>query len=153
VADIEQTTVDVENITKALEQKFAANTAIAGVVPTLAAAPFTPHYTTLDGVLRYKESGTPANDEADAGGLFTLAHTQPSILEWVMLDLGASVAYTIAIVTSAGDWEVAAGTGQYVVVNPVAPIMPGETIKITAAAPGAVKSWIRVYVRSDQARR
>jgi hypothetical protein len=153
MADIEQTAVNVEMITKALEQKFAANIAKTGVAPSLAAAPFTPHHGENDGVLRYKESGTPTNDEADLGGLFTLAHTQPAILEWVMMDLGASVAYTVSIVTTAGDWEVASGTDRYVVVKPTAPLMPGESVKVVAAAPGAVKSWIRIYVRSDQARR
>jgi hypothetical protein len=153
MADIEQTTVNVEMITKTLEQKFAANIAKTGVAPSLAAAPFTPHHSEDDGILRYKESGTPANDEADAGGLFTLDHQQPAVLEWVMMDLGASVAYTISIVTTAGAWEVASGTDRYVVVKPTAPLMPGEAVKIVAAAPGAVKSWVRVYVRLDQARR
>lgn len=154
MADLEQTSIDIEVIVKALEQKFGANIAVTGIAPALSGNAFTPHYGEADGILRYKESGTPANDEADVGGLFTLAHKQPGVLEWVMLDLGASVAYTVHIVTSAGDWEVASGTGQYVILTPRAPLMPGENIKVTAAAPGAgKKSWMRIYVRSDQARR
>lgn len=153
MADLAQTDVDIEVITKALEQKFGDNIAATGVAPSLAAQPFSPHHSEADGILRYKETDTPANDEADLGGLFTFAHKQPALLEWVMMDLGASVAYTVNIVTSAGDWQVAAGTSQYVILTPRAPLMPGENVKITAAAPGAgKKSWARVYVRSDQAR-
>ena len=153
MADLEQTSIDCEVITKALEQKFALSIAKTGVAPSLAAAPFTPHHAEADGILRYKESGTPANDEADLGGLFTLAHLQPAILSWVMMDLGASVAYVVSIVTTAGEWEVASGTGRFVIVNPNAPIMPGENVKITAATPGAVKSWMRIYVISQQSHR
>lgn len=153
MADIEQTTVDIEVITKALEQKFALNTAVTGVAPELGGNPFTPHHAEADGILRYKESGTPANDEADAGGLFTFAHKQPAVLEWVMMDLGDVEDYTVSIVTSAGEWQVAAGTAQYVILTPHAPLMPGENVKITAAAPGAGnKAWVRVYVVSEQAR-
>jgi hypothetical protein len=87
------------------------------------------------------------------GGLFTFAHLQPALLEWVMMDLGASVAYTVSIVTSAGDWQVASGTSQFVILTPRAPLMPGENIKVTFAAPGVGnKGWVRVYVRSDQSR-
>jgi hypothetical protein len=153
MADIEQTSIDIEVITKAIEQKMGTNIAMTGINPELAGNPFGPHYGTDDGITRYKEIDTPANDEADDGGLFTLTTKQPGILEWIMMDLGASVAYTVAIVTSAGDWQVAAGTAQFVILTPRAPIMPGENVKITAAAPGAgKKSWARVYVRSDQAR-
>jgi len=152
MADIEQTSIDIPVIVKAIEQKFAVSIAKTGIAPELAGQPFGPHYGTEDGIVRYKEIDTPANDEADKGGLFTLANEQPGVLEWVMMDLGASVLYTVDIVTSAGDWEVASGTAQYVVIHPVAPIMPGENVKITAATPGANKAWMRIYVRSDQAR-
>lgn len=148
-----QTSVDVPVLTLALEQKMTTNVAITGVAPSLASEPFTPYFDDTDGIIRYKQHDNTANDEADLGGLFTLDHTQPGIFEWVMMDLGAAVLYTVNIVTSAGTWQVATDTAQYVVLTPRAPIMPGETIKITAAAPGAgKKSWMRVYLRSDQAR-
>jgi hypothetical protein len=154
MADIQQTTMEIPVITTALEQKFAANIEITGIAPELSTEPFTPYYNSDDGIIRYKQHDDTVKVEADKGGLFTFHHTQPGVLEWVLMDLGASVAYTVNIVTSAGTWQVAADTAQYVFVNPRAPLMPGETIKITAAAPGATKkSWVRVYVRSDQARR
>jgi hypothetical protein len=153
MADLEQTDVDIEVITKALEQKFGDNIAATGVAPSLSGEAFTPHHSEADGILRYKEPAVPANDEADLGGLFTFAHLQPALLEWVMMDLGASVAYTVSIVTSAGDWQVASGTSQFVILTPRAPLMPGENIKVTFAAPGVGnKGWVRVYVRSDQSR-
>lgn len=153
MADHKQAEVDIAVLTLALELKMAANLAMTGVVPSLSAEAFEPYFSDVDGVLRYKQHDTPANDEADLGGLFTFAHKQPGLLEWVMMDLGASVAYTVAIVTSAGEWQVAAGTSQYVILTPRAPLMPGETIKVTAAAPGAGnKAWVRLYLRSDQAR-
>ena len=148
-----QEEIQIQVIVEAVEQKFAANVAITGIAPALAPNPFTPYYNTADGILRYKQADDVTKDEADEGGLFTLANMQPGILEWLMMDLGASVAYTVAIVTSAGEWQVDAGTAQYVIINPKAPIMPGETVKVTAAAPGAgKKSWVRIYLRSDQAR-
>lgn len=153
MAEYKQTSVDVDVLTVALEQKFGDNIAGTGVAPSLSGEAFEPYFSDVDGILRYKQHDTPANDEADLGGLFTLGHKQPGLLEWVMMDLGASVAYTVNIVTSAGTWEVASGTGQFVILTPRAPVMPGETIKVTFAAPGATKkAWVRVYVRSDQAR-
>jgi hypothetical protein len=153
MADILQASISIGVITKALEQKFAANIAKTGIAPELGANAFAPFYTTEDGIIRYKQADNPTVVEADDGGLFTLGHDQPAVLEWVMMDLGASVVYTVDIVTSAGDWEVDSGTARYVVLNPRAPIMPGENVKITGAAPGAGnKSWMRIYVRSDQAR-
>ncbi len=153
MADIKQTSIDIPVITLALEQKFAANIAVTGVAPSLASEAFDPYFGTDDGILRYKQHDDPTKDEADLGGLFTLAHEQPGILEWVIMDLGDVEAYTVSIVTSAGEWQVDADTSRYVILTPRAPIMPGENVKITAATPGAgKKSWMRIYLRSDQAR-
>jgi hypothetical protein len=156
MADIEQNAVEITNIVKALEQKFATGIAITGVAPELATNPFGPHVTiddTLnDGITRYKEIGNPANDEADKGGLFVLGHDQPAVLEWVMMDLSSIEDWTVSIVTSAGEWQVDAGNGRYVIINPKAPIMPGESVKITSTTT-TTKAWMRIYVRSDQARR
>jgi hypothetical protein len=152
MSDILQSSIPVEVVTRSLEQKFANNIAKTGIAPELGANPFAPFYETDDGITRYKQADNPTIVEADDGGLFTLGHDQPAVLEWVLMDLGASVAYTVSIVTSAGDWTVDTGTARYVVVKPTAPLMPGENVKVVAAAPGAVKSWIRIYVRSDQAR-
>ena len=153
MTEYKQTEVDIDVLLLALELKMADNLALTGVVPSLAGEAFEPYFSDADGVYRYKQHDTPANNEADLGGLFTFAHKQPGLLEWVMMDLGASVAYTVSIATSPGDWEVATGTGQYVVLAPRAPLMPGDKIKVVAAAPGATKkSWVRIFVRSDQAR-
>lgn len=153
MADHKQTEIDIENLVKAIELKMGVNLAMTGVAPSLAAEAFEPYFSDDDGITRYKQHDVPANDEADLGGLFTLNHRQPGILEWVMMDLGASVDWTVAIVTSAGEWQVDAGTGQYIVLSPKAPLMPGDNVKVTAVAPGALKqSWVRVYLRSDQAR-
>ena len=148
-----QSEVQIEVVSETLEQKFAANVAITGVAPSLAGSSFTTWYDSADGIMRYKQADDVTKDEADLGGLFSLSHDQPGILEQVLMDLGASVAYTVSVVTTAGTWQVAAGTGQYVVLLPRIILNPGEDIKITAATPGAgKKAWIRVYLRSDQAR-
>lgn len=153
MADIKQAEVDIPVIAQAIEQKFAENIGVTGVAPELGGEAFDPYHETADGVIRYKQHDDPAIVEADAGGLFTLAHKQPGILEQVLMDLGDVEAYTVSIVTSAGEWEVDSGTAQYVVLLPRILIMPGENVKITAATPGAgKKSWMRIYVRSDQAR-
>jgi len=151
MSEYKQTEVDVDVLSIALEQKFASTTAVTGIAPTLAGELFEPYFSDADGVLRYKQHDTPANDEADAGGLFTLAHKQPALLEQILMDLSSSVAWTVSIVTSAGAWEVGSGTGRYVVLLPRSIIMPGETVKITCAGPTG-KPWMRVYLRSDQAR-
>jgi hypothetical protein len=150
MAEVKQTDIPVEVITKCVEQKFGSTVALTGVLPTLAAAPFAP-YVGSDGITRMKQADTPANDEADAGGLFTLNHQQPAILEEVRIDFSSSVAYTVAIVTTAGEYTVNAGTAQFVNITPRAFIMPGESVKVTAAGPTG-KPWVRIYVRSDQAR-
>jgi hypothetical protein len=162
MAENMQPTIDIEVIVKAIEQKFAVNVAKAGIAPTLSTQPvgerdFVPFVSDVDGITRMKNPGATTDppgtlDEADDGGLFVLNHLQPGVLEWVMMDLGDVEAYTVSIVTSAGDWEVDSGTAQFVVLKPTAPIMPGESVKIVAADPGANKSWMRIYVRSDQAR-
>ena len=153
MADLKQTSIEIEQITTAIEQKFGDNIATTGVAPKLSSEDFDPYTSEADGIIRYKQHDTPANDEADVGGLFTLNHEQPAVLEQVLMDLGASVAWTVSIVTSAGAWQVDAGTGQYVVLTPRSVIMPGENIKITSGAPGGGnKAWMRIYVRSDQAR-
>lgn len=154
MADLQQLNVEITNITRAVEQKFTANVAITGVAPSLASEAFTPYMAEADGILRYKQHDDTTKDEADVGGLFTFVYKQPAVLEQVLMDLGASVAWTVNIVTSAGSWQVDAGTGRYVVLTPRSLLMPGETIKITAATPGVGnKAWVRVYVRTDQARR
>ena len=150
MAENKQIEVDITVIARALEQKFA-NVAVTGVAPELAGEAFEPYASTVDGILRYKQHDTPVNDEADVGGLFTLHHLQPAILEQVLIDLSSAVAWTVSIVTSAGEWQVGAGTDRYVVLLPRSIILPGENIKITCAVPTG-KPWMRIYVRSDQAR-
>lgn len=150
MAENKQTEVDITVISRALEQKFA-NVAVTGVAPSLAAATFEPYASDVDGILRYKQHDTPANDEADLGGLFTLHHLQPAVLEQVLMDLSSSVLWTVSIVTSAGEWQVGTGTDRYIVLLPRSIIMPGENIKVTCAKPTG-KPWMRIYVRSDQAR-
>lgn len=151
MADVKQNEVDIPVIVKAIEQKFATGIAIQGDAPELSTEPFSP-YAGDDGIIRYKQHDNPANDEADKGGLFTLDHEQPGVLEWVMMDLSSLEDWTVKIVTSAGEWEVGSGTGErYVILSPRAPIMPGENVKVTfTTATG--KPWVRIYVRSDQSR-
>ena len=153
MADVKQNEVDIPVIVKAIEQKFASGVAITGVAPELATEPFSPYADTDDGIIRFKQHDDPTKDEADKGGLFELNHQQPGVLEWVMMDLSSLEDWTVKIVTSAGEWEVGSGTGErYVVISPKAPIMPGENVKITSTTTTA-KAWMRIYVRSDQARR
>ena len=161
MADIRQTSIDAEQICKATEQKFAAGTALTGVIPTLSTQPvgerdFVPFYGTADGITRMKNPGPTAPeatlDEADAGGKFVFANTQPAVLEQVLAFLGTvSVAWTVNIITSAGTYQVASGTGTTIMIIPKVDIMPGESVTVTCATPTG-KPWARVYIRSDQAR-
>ena len=153
MADILQSEVYIPNIVQAIEQKFATGIAITGVAPELATKAFAPYAGEADGIIRYKQADDVSKDEADKGGLFTFNHLQPGVLEWVLMDLSSLEDWTVSIVTSAGVWQVAAGTGErYVIIQPKAPIMPGESVKITSTTTTG-KAWMRIYVRSDQARR
>jgi hypothetical protein len=149
MADVKQSEVIFEQSVLAVEQKFASGIAIQGDAPELATEPFAPYANTDDGIIRYKQHDNPANDEADKGGLFTLDHQQPGVLEWVMMDLSSIEDWTVSIVTSAGEWQVDAGNGRYVIINPKAPIMPGESVKITSTTT-TTKAWMRIYIKSDQ---
>lgn len=151
MADVKQAEIEITQIVKAIEQKFATGVAVAGDAPELSTEEFVPYVDTDDGITRYKQHDNPANDEADKGGLFTLGHTQPGILEWVMFDCSSVEDWTVSIVTSAGSWQVDAGNGRYVVISPRAPILPGEKVKVTITTTTG-KAWIRIYVRSDQSR-
>lgn len=153
ITEVLQTVVDAPVQTLALEQKFAATTALTGVAPSLSSAPFGPFAIFTDGIWRYKQINDPTKDEADAGGLFTLGHKQPVILEQLFVSLGTvSVAWTVKITTSPADTTVMSGTGTVVIEQPKWILMPGENLKITCAATTG-KPWIRVYLRADQARR
>ena len=148
-----QTVVDAPVQTLALEQKFASGTTIGGVAPSLSGAPFVPYATYEDGIWRYKQEDDATKNEADAGGLFTLGHTQPVTVEQVLANLGsAAIDWTVQVVTSAGSAIVASGTGKVIIEQPKWIVMPGENIKITAAA-ATGKPWIRLYLRAEQARR
>jgi len=161
MADIRQTSIEEEQICKAVEQKFATGTAITGVAPSLSTQPvgekdFVPFVSTVDGITRMKNPGPTAApgslDAADAGGLFVLQNTQPLILEHIYAYLGtADVAWTASVVTSAGSFQLDAGTGKKIEISPKMDIMPGETIKVTCATPTGAP-WIRIYIRSDQVR-
>jgi hypothetical protein len=152
MSDTLMSEIDIDQLVQAIEQKFATGATGNGIAPELAGSPFAPYAATEDGVIRYKKDDNPAVDEADDGGLFTLAHKQPGVLEWVMMDLSSLEDWAVKIVTSAGEWEVGSGTGErYVILSPRAPIMPGENVKVTfTTATG--KPWVRIYVRSDQSR-
>lgn len=150
MSEVKQSEIAVEVIVNCVEQKFA-NVALTGVVPSLAGEDFSP-YAGVDGILRMKQHDDDTKDEADLGGLFVLAHEQPAILDEVRCDFSSSVVWSVAVVTSAGEYQVDAGTGRYVNIKPVTFIMPGETVKIVAAVPTG-KPWVRIYTRLDQARR
>jgi hypothetical protein len=55
------------------------------------------------------------------------------------------------VVTSAGEFQLGAGTGKKIELSPRMDVMPGEKVKITCAA-ATGKPWVRIYIRSDQAR-
>jgi len=150
MTDTLRSSVDIDQLVQALEQKFATGATGNGIAPEASGSPFAPFFDTDDGLIRYKQADNPTIVEATDGGLFILAHTQPAVLEWVLMDLSSLENYTVGIVTSAGEWQVASGIGvRYVFINPKAPIMPGEKIRITfTTATG--KPWIRIYVKSDQ---
>ena len=161
MADIRQIEIDAEQICKAIEQKFATGVALTGVVPTLSTQPvgerdFVPFVSTVDGIVRMKNPGpTTAEgtlDEADSGGKFVFNHSQAAVLDQVLAYLGtAAIAWTVNIITSAGTYQVASGTGTTIMITPKVDIMTGESVTITCAAPTG-KPWARVYIRSDQAR-
>lgn len=148
---IKQTNIDPDLLTIAIEQKIAAGSTYDGALPADAIENFVPFYDDASGIWRM---GKPDEStfEGTKGGLFVTAHNQPMILEQVFADLGASLAYTISIVTNAGEIPIATGTSRYIAIGNVRwRFQQSEKVKLVVAA-GAAAMWARMYLRSAQTR-
>jgi hypothetical protein len=166
MADIRQADVLAQTIPTTVEQKMLAGTTpFNGAAPALSTEPvgartFVPFVSTVDGIARMKNPGgvlgasDPGTlDAGDAGGLFEFANKQPIQVERIMADFGASVAYTLTLVTSAGDLVLSTGTVRYLVLltantNVLPMLNPGEKLKLVAA--GTAAQWARVVVSLEQ---
>jgi len=154
--------IEVDMITKTIEQRIAAGSQFDGALPSLSTLgagerDFVPFFDLADGVFRMKNpgpltaSGTVA--EGDHGGLWVLPHAQPIWMMQFLADLGTSQVWTLQIVLKdGGTVTVATATGRYVAVafSPRFVLNPHEKLKlITTAATNAM--WARAYVRLEQA--
>jgi hypothetical protein len=160
MAYIRQEDLEAGQITRAIDQKFVAGVSLGGVKPSLSSQPlgeqdFVPFVDEADGIVTMMNPGPTAPegtlDEADAGGLFELTHKQPVVLDQVVGKLGAAVSWVVNIVTKNGDVPIGSATNAQILIIEPYLLMPGEHVKITCAT-AAQKSWIRIYIRSDQVR-
>ncbi|MBU1891239.1 hypothetical protein KJ782_07215 [Patescibacteria group bacterium] len=158
MAYIRQSKVEVQQTLTTLEQAIGAGGALNGAAPALSTEPagardFVPFHSTVDGVIRMMNSGdavgaTPEGtiNEGDTGGLFDFEHARPVVIKQLMADFGASVAYTISVVTTLGTFSIATGTAQYVLlcynVDKLPILERGDKIKVVSA--GTLAQIVRV---------
>ena len=136
-----------------VEQRIKAGEDFTGEAPELATKAFAPFFDDTDGVIRMKEDGTPANVEADKGGLFTITMDRPCVLAQVLGNLGGSIAWTLKIVTALGATkavQIAGATGQHVALDwsDRVTIFPGDKIEFKTTS-GAAAMWLRVFIRTQ----
>lgn len=165
MSDIRQNTVEPEVIPLTVEQKMAASSPFNGAIPSLSTEPagardFVPFVSTVDGIFRMKNPGgvlgaaDPGTITAgDAGGLFIFNHKQPVKVERILADFGASVAYSLSLITTAGTIPIDSGTIRYLVIltenlNKLPMLNPGDQLQIIAA--GTAAQWARVSVSLEQ---
>jgi hypothetical protein len=148
---IKQAKIEPDLLHTVVEQKIAAGSTYDGALPADAIENFTPFYDDATGIWRMgKPDGSTF--EGIHGGLFVTAHTQPMILDQVLADFGTSLAYTLFIVTSAGEIRLLTGTTRYLVVGNVRwRYQQSEKLKLVVAA-GTAAMWARMYLRSAQTR-
>lgn len=145
-----QAVIDPEVLSVIIEQKIAAGSTYDGAVPADAVDTFVPFFDDADGIWKH---GKPDETtfEGIHGGLFELQHKQPLVVHQILADLGTSLAYTISLVTSAGDVPLYTGTNRYIVYGDLHwRLAKGEKIKVVVAA-GTAAMWLRVYARLEQA--
>lgn len=148
---IKQTKIEPELLHSVIEQKIAAGSTYDGGLPADAVEDFVPFYDDATGIWRM---GKPDEStfEGTKGGLFVTAHTQPLILDQVLADFGTALAYTLSIVTTAGEIPILTGTTRYLVVGNIRwRYQQSEKLKLVVAA-GSAAMWARMYLRSAQTR-
>jgi len=155
--------VEVDTITKTIEQRIAAGAQFDGAVPSLSTLgvgeqDFVPFFDLADGVFRMKNPGplTPPGTVAagDHGGLWILPHEQPIWMMQFFADLGTSQAWTLQVVLKDGSTvTVATATNRYITLlfgTYRLMLNPHERLKlITTTATAAM--WARAYMRLEQA--
>ena len=140
-------------ISSVIEQKIAAGEDFDGTEPALTGTLFVPYCESADNIYRMKHPTIPATDEGDAGGLFAFAQDQVLVIEQILADLGTSLAWSISLVTAAGDVPLWAATSRYITLinmDVKARLVRGESLKLVTAG-GTVAMWARVYARHEQA--
>jgi len=147
-----QLPIDFDLLTKTIEQRIAAGSQFDGAIPSLSTEPagerdFVSFYDPVDGVFRMKNPGptaTPGSiSQGDHGGLFTFTHKKAIWLSQFFADLGTSIAWTLALVTSTGDEiQITGTTSRYIALHffqHATLINPGEKLKlVTSGASGAM---------------
>lgn len=155
--------VEVDAISKTVEQRISAGAQFDGAAPSLSTEPvgerdFVPFYDTEDGVFRMKNPGpttTPGTlAEGDHGGLWIFPHEQPVWVLQFLADLGTSQAWTLQVVLKDGSTvTVATATGRYIALFFATArfiLNPHEKLKlVTTTATAAM--WARAYTRLEQA--
>jgi hypothetical protein len=147
-----QLPIDFDLLTKTIEQRIALGSQFDGAIPSLSSLAvgqrdFVSFYDPADGVFRMKNPGpltTPGSvSQGDHGGLFTFTHKKGIWLSQFFADLGSSIAWTLALVTSTGDEiQITGATSRYVVLHffqYATLINPGEKLKfVTSGATAAM---------------
>ena len=150
-----QSIPEANTATSFIEQRIAAGSQFDGNAPALAAIKFVPWVEDYDQVFRYALPTNSATKEGDHGGLFEFECAAPVSLECVYADLGASIAWTLAIVTRDGHIVVIDGnTSRYIVRTEYQRfhMARGDKVRIITSG-GAAAMWARIGISLNQGMR
>lgn len=155
--------IEIDTITKTIEQRIAAGSQFDGAVPSLSTLgagerDFVPFWDKDDGVYRWKNPGpltTPGSvAEGDHGGLWDMGHEQPVWLMQFLADLGTSITWTLQLVLKDGSTvTLATNTSRYITLFfGTSRLTWNAHEKLKLVTSGAtVAMWARAYVRLEQA--
>lgn len=112
--DMQQNAIEINTVVTCIEQRIKAGSNFTGEAPSLSGNVFAPFAATEDGIFRWKQADDPTKTEGDKGGLFEWSQAFPVALEYILADFGASVTWTLYVVTRTGDTiQIATNTGRY----------------------------------------
>lgn len=135
--DIKYTSIEIQNVVTAIEQRIAAGEDFTGAAPALGATTFIPWVDTIDNVFRYASPADHTIVQGDAGGLFQWIATKPVSVEFILADFGSvGVTYTMSILTATSDdVTIATATGQYLIRKEVDRfyLFPGDKLKFVTS--------------------
>jgi hypothetical protein len=153
-------------ITQAFVQKMKATTNFDGNAPADSGEPagqrdFVAFFEPDTGEIIFSNPGPDTTEgtlTGNSGGLFTFNHKQPIIIEQFLALFGASVTYTLSIVTADGEVVLATEAGVTSALicmvnddpNWRAILMPGDKLKLVTTVGTATNAVVRINVRLGQ---